>query len=270
MYRSHAHRTWTCFSLACIVGISGMVLAPIAMAHSSHPVATVDGHAISAGQLAELEQSSGIRHVGKKQHQALVQALIDRQLLADAAIKLKLNRTQNVRAKLENTRASILSHAALQKYVTEHPITAKELHALYSKQVSQLPTMEYKVTAIVTKTQAQAKAVRVKLMHGAKFAELAHKDSLLGQQRAPGGSLGWHFATNFVPPVAAAIETDKKGKLSDPVWTPKGWWIVRVEGKRRTKYKTFKQARPELKSALLRQRLRTYLKELRQGASISS
>ncbi len=246
-----------------------LLLSPPAFAASAGTVATVDGHAISSAQLRQLERLRGKQSVDAGQRKVLVQALIDRQLLADAAVKLKLDRTPATQALIANARTSILARAALRKYVAAHPITDKEMRALYDKDIARLPKTQYRVRAVVTRTRKQAQAVVAQLAGGADFAHLAAKNSLLSHKQAPGGRLGWRFATNFLPPVTAAIETGAKGKPSAPVWTPKGWWVVVVDGKRDTPHKSFKKARAGLHGALMQQRVQAYLKTLRKTASIS-
>lgn len=198
-----------------------------------------------------------------------MQALINRQLPADSALKHKLDQQPGTRALLKNARIAILAKEAVQKYVRAHPITGNELHTLYRKDIAQLPKTQYKVKALVLRSQSEAKIVRTKLTARGKFARLAVKHSLLSQKQAPGWKLGWRFAKSFLPPIAAAIERAKKDKPSAPVWTPKGWWVIVVQAKRTTPRKTFKKARAGLRMVLLRQRVRAYLKELRKGDQIS-
>lgn len=257
------------YRAALVALLAGIGLVGPAFAGAVDVMATVDGHSITEAQLQQLAQVKGLDHVTAKQRKVLAQALIDRQLMADAAVAHKLDQQSITRAQLENAKTTVLARAALQQYLSDHPITDKQLHDLYKKDILSLPNVQYRISAIVTKTQAEAKAVRTKLTSGAKFAVLANHASILDHKKVPGGKLGWRFATSFLPPVAAAIETTKNGKPSAPVWTPNGWWIVEIHGRRNTPHKTFKQARNGLHAVLMQQRVQAYIKELRKSAKVS-
>ena len=232
-------------------------------------VATVNGSAISAGQLALAVQQHHLKKPSAKQRQQLVQGLVNRRLLADAAHKLGLDNDPTLKAELVATRESVLAQAAVAHYLKQHPITNKELHQRYRHDVNQLPAKQYKVRAIVVKTHQEAQSIKKELDSGGSFANLAKAHSKLPNSRVPGGELGWRFAKQFRPPVAAAIETTKQGQASAPVYTPQGWWIIETEGERPTKPGSFKQAKNGLRQEMQRLRLQQYIQDLRKQANVT-
>ena len=79
--------------------------------------------------------------------------------------------------------------------------------------------------------RARAEALRAEIAGGAKFEEVARResnDSLSGPQ---GGSLGKSVIDRYTPKFADAVRALPVGELSQPVLTPFGWHILKVESR---------------------------------------
>lgn len=92
--------------------------------------------------------------------------------------------------------------------------------------------------------QARAEGI-VKAARGGKdFAELAKQSD--DPTAAKGGDLGWVAQGQMPPPIEKAIFSLAKGAVSDPLETPAGFQIFKVEDTKEEKTQTLKEATPEI------------------------
>ena len=231
-------------------------------------VAYVDGTSIGADQLQILESAHRIEHPNAAQRRELVNGLVDRRLLAEQAEKVGLDKNEQTKALLLSARETILARVAVDRYLKQHPVTDKEMHARYDALIAKLPARQYHVRAIVVKSKEDARKIKDELDHGSDFSKLAKEHSLLPDKKAPGGELGWRFAKDFVPPVAAVIRKADKGKPSAPVWTPQGWWMIEVEGTRPTRHKPYAAAKNAVRNLIVNERVKQDVAALRKHAKI--
>ncbi|HEY7219325.1 MAG TPA: peptidylprolyl isomerase, partial [Candidatus Binatia bacterium] len=84
---------------------------------------------------------------------------------------------------------------------------------------------------------------------GKDFGQLAKSDS--GDSGAEkGGDLGWVAAGQMPPPIEKAIFSLKKGAVSDPVETPAGFQIFKIEDLKDEKTQSLKEATAEITKTL--------------------
>ena len=99
--------------------------------------------------------------------------------------------------------------------------------------MAQYQYKEIKASHILLDTQEDALAVKEMLDNGAVFEELAKERSLC-PTKTVGGNLGW-FGKNgkMDKTFTKAAFSMKKGHISDPVQTPYGWHIIRLDDVRK-------------------------------------
>lgn len=108
-----------------------------------------------------------------------------------------------------------------------------------------------------------AKEARAKLTAGGDFAALARELSDDKDSKESGGHLGWHTQAEMEPAFAkAAFALQKVGDVSDPVSTPFGYHIIRLDGRRAAKELTFDEAKPQIMAGLRAQ----YVNEHKEAA----
>lgn len=104
--------------------------------------------------------------------------------------------------------------------------------------------------AVPKKTaQARAEAVVKAARSGKDFAQLAQKESS-DATAAKGGDIGWIAAGQMPPPVQKVLFGLAKGAVSDPIETPAGYQIFKVEDIREEKTLTLEEATPEITTKL--------------------
>jgi len=84
---------------------------------------------------------------------------------------------------------------------------------------------------------------------GKDFAQLA-KSASNDPSAEKGGDLGWIAQGQLPPPVEKVIFALKKGEVADPIETPAGFQIFKVEDLKEEKVQTLKEATPEIVKAL--------------------
>ena len=78
-------------------------------------------------------------------------------------------------------------------------------------------------------TKARIEALRAEIMGGAKFEDVARRESFDSTSAADGGSLGMSPKGRFVAPFENAMNALKIGEVSQPVLTVFGWHLIKVE-----------------------------------------
>lgn len=96
-----------------------------------------------------------------------------------------------------------------------------------------LIAVERAVTAVDSvAARARIDALRAEIAGGADFAEVARRASDDSTSGANGGELGRGTRGRFVPAFEEAAYALREGELSQPVLSPFGWHIIRVDRKR--------------------------------------
>ena len=77
-----------------------------------------------------------------------------------------------------------------------------------------------------------ALAVRARIVGGEKFEDVAKAESADSGSAANGGALGTNPKGRFVPPFETALAALKPGELSQPVLTPFGYHLIRLDARK--------------------------------------
>jgi peptidyl-prolyl cis-trans isomerase C len=254
--------------LAAIVILASLAINPAFAEDKS--AAIVNGVAIPQSRI-EMDvkgaESQG-RPDSPELRKAIRDDLINREVIAQQALKEGLDKTPAVIDQMAIARQTVLVSAFIQDTLKKNPITDDQLKKEYENYKAQLGDKEYKASHILVKTEAEAKAIIAKLNKGAKFDKLA-KESLDAGSAAHGGSLGWTVPKTLVEPFANALLNLKKGEYThEPVQTQFGWHIIKLDDVRPLKAPSFEQMRPKLEQHLQQQLIQKTVKDLREAAKI--
>ncbi|MBP0048820.1 peptidylprolyl isomerase [Marinobacterium sp. AK62] len=137
-----------------------------------------------------------------------------------------------------NRRISV-SEQEVQNFL-ESEMGQQQVQAEYRLRNILLALPEGATPAMIQKAEAEALALREQLEQGADFAELA-----IAESNAPnalqGGELGWRKETELPEALARAISKLGPGEISDPIKTPGGFHLLKVEDKRGGKVQLVEQ-----------------------------
>lgn len=267
---------WTgvALSLAACQGGAGGGGSEAAKDPGSETVATIDGKAISRNLLDfYIRAASGGRdpaQLSPEQRREALDSLLRGYAVAGQASKDKLDQDKEVAAQLELVRLEVLQRAMQAKYLKDKTPTEAELRAEYETQVAQMPKTEYRARHILVQTEDFAKNAIERIRKGAKFEDVARRDSIDGS-KDQGGDLGWFAPQSMVKPFADAVMSLKKGEMTmSPVQSQFGWHVIRLEDTREVEPPPFDQVKDQLNQVVLAKKFRSYADELQKAAKIEN
>ena len=199
--------------------------------------------------------------------------LINRELLAQEAIKRNLDKSPKSKALLEQARLNVLIELLTADLGDKAPISESDLKHEYDRQVELLSKgdsqYQYKVSLIALSNEDSAQAALVKLKKGESFESVARQLSI-DPSRDSGGQAGWLLPSQVAPVIANVMVNLQKGSYSvAPIkMTDQLWQIIRVEDKRKFKIPRFEESYENLKIAIIQARRLELLKQLRQGTKL--
>jgi len=123
---------------------------------------------------------------------------------------------------------SNISDADLRKYYDAHK---EEFDRSGHAVVSVLSIPRIVSAADSAAVRARILALRAEIAGGAKFEDVAKRESADTVSGVNGGDLGKGPKGRFVPDFEKAVETLKPGELSQPVLTPFGYHLIRVDSR---------------------------------------
>lgn len=237
-------------------------------------VATIDGQAISRNLLDfYIKAASGGRDAAEipaEQRKEALDSLLRGFAVANQAAKDKVDQESEVAAQLELMRLEVLQRAVQANYLKDKTPTEAELRAEYETQVAQMPKTEYRARHILVQTEEFAKIAIDRINKGAKFDDIARRDSLDGSKER-GGDLGWFTPQTMVKPFADAVMALKKGEMTQtPVQSQFGWHVIKLEDSRDVQPPPFEQVKDQLGNVVLAKKFKTYADELKKTAKIEN
>ena len=249
--------------------LSALVLLGACQQMPDDSVALVDGQPLRQATfdsyLARHDQNE-LTDAAKVQ---LLDQAINMQLLAQDALRQKLDKDAKVAGDLELQRAMRLANAAMRKHLEENPVTDEALQKEYAARTARYTEMEYKARHILVPSEAEAKDVIRQLDRGGNFARLARTRSIDPGSAKDGGDLGWFTATTMVPQFAQAVTQLAKGKHSKlPVATQFGFHVILVEDQRQQTPPPLESLRQQLEASLQEKTAEAYINGLRGAVKI--
>lgn len=243
-----------------------------AEAAAAAPVATINGRNISRSLYDFYVKSVANKAASEltaEQRTQLLDALVRNELAADEAIKQGLDQKGDTPAALELGRLQVLPNALGEAYFKDKKVTDDELKTEYDTQVAALPKTQYHVLHILVKTQDEAQKIIDQLKKGAKFEDLAKKNSQDTGSAAKGGDLDWVSPSGLVKPFADALVAMKKGETSTaPVQTQFGWHVLRLLDTRETTPPPFDSVKAQVENLVLQKKWKAYTDELEKNAKV--
>lgn len=234
-------------------------------------IATVNGVAITKTQMDFVMQ----QHVAQgapdnpTTRSAAREDLIDRELVAQEAVRTGLAKSPPVQMQLDMARQGVLINAFIAEYVQQHPVTDADVEKEYERLKALSAGKQYKARHILVDTEDQAKEVIAQLDKGAKFEDLAAKDSKDAANKDRGGDLDWNTPGVFDKEFAdAMVKLEKGAYTSTPVHTRFGYHVIRLDDVRESKFPPLSEARPRIQQQLIRGRVAELLRDLRAKAKI--
>lgn len=235
------------------------------------PVATVNGVAIPAsrGDLLARTRTQRGEPDSPQLRNAVREELINREVIAQDAGKIGLAKNPEFMVQLELVRQEVLLQVYLREYFRKNPISDADVQAEYERVKGQMGAQEYKVRHILVEQEEQAKGMIAELKKGAKFEELAQKNSKDEGTKGRGGDLDWQNPAGLVKPFSDVMIKLEKGKVADaPVRTQFGWHVIRLDDIRPVQHPPLADVKSKIEDGLRRQKFEAHVRDLRAKAKI--
>src|SRR5690606_5717638 len=185
--------------------------------------------------------------------------------------KAGIQKQDAVKQEIELARQGILVRALMSDYLEKHPVTDADVQAEYDEiKKTQEGRQEYKLRHILVQEEQAAKDIIASIeSKKTTFDAAAKKDSIDPGSGAKGGDLGWGPSSNYVPEFAQAVESLKKGEMTDtPVQTQFGWHVIQVEDTRAVSLPDLKDVKPQIEEMLRQEKLVQFQQDLMKSADV--
>jgi peptidyl-prolyl cis-trans isomerase C len=225
------------------------------------PKARVD---VLAAQLAKAG-----RPVTAEMQGQLKDEVVAREVFMQEAQKLGLDATDDFKAQLELARQTLLIRELFADYQKNNPVSDEEIKSEYDKFAAANGGKEYHAHHILVEKEDEAKAIIASLKKGAKFEDIAKKQSKDPGSGANGGDLDWANASSYVPEFSSALVKLKKGQTTEaPVKSQFGWHVIRLDDVRQAQLPKLEEVKPQIAQQLQQQKLAKFQEDLRGKAKI--
>lgn len=205
----------------------------------------------------------------------LVERWINVTLLYMAARDSKLTEDPEVKKRLFESEKMILAEAYLQKSLPEIKVSEQEMEEYYQRHREEFKQPEGiklkhiliylpKDTDNKTKEKAlnRAKQIRAQLVKGEKFEQFAKIYSDDTASREKGGDLGIIRRGETIPEFEEKVFKLKPGEISEPILSPYGYHIVKVEKKLPEEILPFEKVKDRVRESLKREKEREVMEKI--------
>jgi peptidyl-prolyl cis-trans isomerase C len=235
-------------------------------------VATVNGTAISRNMydfyIKNALQGKDPSTLTQQQKDEALDNLVRGELVVQQADKDGISKDPQTMDMIELSRMSAVQQAFSDHFVKENKPTEDELKKEYDAQVAQLPHTEYHVEHILVSSGDAANAVIAQLGKGAKFEDLAKKQSS-DSSKDQGGDLGWTTPDRMAKPFSDAMVGLKPGEYTHvPVQTQYGWHVIKLVETRPLAPPDFDKVKDRVAQIVLSKKFKAYVDGLLAKAQI--
>ena len=251
--------------------VAAAVLGTMALPVSAQNVAIVNGKAVPKERVEALKQQverSG-RPVTPDIEGQIKEEVITREIFMQEAQKRGLEGSADYKAQMDLARQTILIRELFADYQKKNPVTDAEIQAEYDKFVAANSGKEYKASHILVEKESDAKAIIASIKKGAKFEDIAKKQSKDPGSGAKGGDLDWANPSSYVSEFTEALVKLEKGKMTDaPVKSQFGWHVIRLDDVRQAELPKLDEVKPQVAQQLQQQKLAKFQEDLRAKAKV--
>jgi peptidyl-prolyl cis-trans isomerase C len=240
-------------------------------APADKPLVSVNGTVLTTEDLRNFASSVSSARGQPLPAQEMMNTLIDRELLYQAAVAKGYDKQPEVLRELDMEKHSLLANYLVKQVLSAQPVTDQELRKVYQDRVLSQKINEYKARHILVKTEGEAKDIIAQLDKGADFSTLAKSKSIDTASAERGGDLGWFSSRQMVPEFSKAVAALQKGKYTKtPVKSQFGWHVIALDDVRPVKPPKFEDIKNQLASVVENERLTDFISDLRKKAKIET
>ena len=190
-----------------------------------------------------------------------------REIFVQEAEKRGLAATPDYKAQMELVRQTRPDPRAVRGLREEEPGHRRRGAGRVRQVQGPVAGTEYRARHILVEKEDDAKKLIAQIKGGAKFEDLAKKNSKDPGSGENGGDLDFAKPDTYVPEFGKAMTKLKKGEMTDaPVKTQFGYHIIRLEDTREAQFPAFDEVKPQIEQRLAQQKLQQFQEDLRKTA----
>ncbi len=258
----------TCVSIAAF---SGALLYPLPT-HAQN-IAIVNGKAVPKARVDALLKQVSAQAAAQNQQlppdldqRARDKVVLDEIYLQEAE-KRGLAANGDYKQQMETARQALLIQALFADFQKKNKVSDAEVLAEYEKFKGQSGGTEYRARHILVEKEDEAKALIAQIKGGAKFEDLAKKNSKDPGSGENGGDLDFANPGSYVPEFSQALVKLKKGEMTDaPVKSQFGFHVIKLEDTREAKFPPIEEVRGQIEQRLGQLKMSTFRDEIRARA----
>lgn len=269
---AHPFRAGLALALALAAAPPALAQAPTPATPPGDPVvARVDGEPILLSDVAAAARDLPEELRGAPP-QMLYPLLLDQMIagraITAAARRAGLDREEEVRARIRRAEELELQQAWLTREIGSR-VTDEAVRARYDREIASRPAEEeVRARHILVPTESEARAALAEIRGGADFTAVAQRRST-GPGAREGGDLGFFRRGDMVPEFANAAFALQAGQVSEnPVRSPFGWHVIKVEERRQAAPPPFEEVAQAIRQQLLEAEVQAAVERARAAARI--
>jgi len=215
------------------------------------------------GNLPEAEQKVSAQGQGKK---AVLEALVNRELLYAAARKKSLDKDAVLLSKFEELKKELVVNSYLQNEISAKlKVDDREVEVFYNANPAEFKNREeVRVSQIVVPDQARAREILDKLSIRRDFGELAANHSSDKESAARRGDVGWFTRSRLPEEIRDSVFILRPGEVSKPYRMSDGYEIYKITDRRTLSYPLDK-VKEAIRTQLYNEKFAKELKALLEG-----
>lgn len=200
--------------------------------------------------------------------QNILRGLLSERLIYREAIKEGVDKKEDVKKRVENLKRQLI----MQSFIEEKAkslVTDAEIKAAYDAEVAESKGQEeVKARHVLLSTEDEAKKIHDEIKKGGDFEKIAKEKSVDKGTAVSGGDLGWFAKDKMVPEFSEAAFKLKKGEISEPVKSPFGWHIIKLDDRRPLQIASLEDSKELLRTELSSKVVQKYVQSLLDSSSV--
>jgi peptidyl-prolyl cis-trans isomerase C len=257
--------------IAASLALAAATLAPLAA--EAQNIAVVNGKPVPKARVdtivTQVQKQAAARNqqVPPDLEKMVRDKVVTDEILSQEAERRGLASSADFKAQMELARQGILIGLLSQDLDKTTKISDADVQKEYDKFKAQASGTEYKARHILVEKEEEAKAILAQLKAGAKFEDLAKKNSKDPGSAPNGGELDFASPSSYVPEFSQAMTALKKGETTEtPVKTQFGYHIIRLDDTRPAQFPPLADVKPQIQQRLAQQKAAAFRDELRAKA----
>ncbi len=238
----------------------------IALPVAAQNIAIVNGKAVPKARVDSLMDQ--ILKQGQQQRTPELEAqvrdeVVLREMFVQEAEKRGFQSKAEYKVQMEFARQTILIRELFTQYQAANPVTEAEIQAEYAKSTG-AGGPEYRARHILVDTENEAKTLIAQIKGGARFEDVAKKNSKDTGSGENGGDLDFASPNVYVPEFGEALVKLKKGEMTEvPVKSQFGWHIIRLEDTREAQSPPLAEVHSQIQQKLGQMKIAKFREDIR-------